>query len=92
MFGHAHCPDHLLAKPDRAGSSPRETVIGAGRGRRDVVRGCPLGTGQDRYEWHASGTAVWGDLVCRGGVGSTLTVGEARPRYPSPGQPRLAAT
>jgi hypothetical protein len=22
-----------------------------------VVRGCPLGTGQDRCEWHASGTA-----------------------------------
>ena len=50
-------PDYLLAKPDRAGSSPWETVIGAGRGRCGVVRGCPLGTDHDRCEWHGSGTA-----------------------------------
>jgi hypothetical protein len=30
---------------------------GAGRGRRGVVRGCPLGTDHDRCEWHGSGTA-----------------------------------
>jgi hypothetical protein len=30
---------------------------GAGRGRFIVVRGCPLGTAQDRCEWHACGTA-----------------------------------
>jgi hypothetical protein len=29
----------------------------AGRGHRGVVRGCPLGTGQDCCEWHDSGTA-----------------------------------
>ena len=29
---------------------------GAGRGRRGVVRGCPLGTDHDRCEWHGSGT------------------------------------
>jgi hypothetical protein len=34
-----------------------ETVIDAGRGRCGVVRGCPLGTGQDCCEWHVSGTA-----------------------------------
>jgi hypothetical protein len=49
--------DYLLAKPDRAGSSPWETVIGAGRGLCGVVRCCPLGTGQDCCEWHVSGTA-----------------------------------
>jgi hypothetical protein len=49
--------DSLLPKPDRAGSLPRELVNGAGRGRRWVVRGCPLETGQDRCEWHGSGTA-----------------------------------
>ena len=30
---------------------------GAGRGRWGADYGCPLGTGQDRCEWHASGTA-----------------------------------
>jgi hypothetical protein len=30
---------------------------GAGRGRRGVVRGCPLGTDHDRCEWHGTGTA-----------------------------------
>jgi hypothetical protein len=29
---------------------------GAGRGCFVVVRGCPLGTGDDRCEWQASGT------------------------------------
>jgi hypothetical protein len=47
----------LLAKPDRAGPSPATAENGAGRGRCDVVHDCPLGTGQDRCEWHGSGTA-----------------------------------
>jgi hypothetical protein len=50
-------PDPLLPKPVRAGSLAAETVNDAGRGRHGVVRGCPLGTGQDCYEWQASGTA-----------------------------------
>jgi hypothetical protein len=49
--------DLLLAKPDRAGSSPAT----AGEQRRprlsEVVRGCPRETGKDRCKWHASGTA-----------------------------------
>ena len=36
---------------------------GAGRGRCGVVRGRPLGTGQDRCERHGSGTAGTGWLV-----------------------------
>ena len=28
-----------------------------GHGHRDLVRGCPLGTGRDCCEWHGSGTA-----------------------------------
>jgi hypothetical protein len=42
-----------------------ETVIGAGRGRCGVVRGCLLETGQDRCEWHASGTTVEDDSGIR---------------------------
>jgi hypothetical protein len=49
--------DPLLPKPDRAGSLPAETVNCAGRGRCGVVPGCPLGTGHDRCDWHASGMA-----------------------------------
>ena len=45
---------------------------GADRGRRGVVRGCPLGTAQDRCEWHASGTAGEDDPDTRGAVGSQL--------------------
>jgi hypothetical protein len=37
--------------------------MGAGRGCHGVVRGCPLGTGQDCCEWHDSGTAVEDDVV-----------------------------
>jgi hypothetical protein len=59
-------PDHLLAKLDRPGSSPWETVICAGHSGRGIVRGCPLGTGQDRCEWHASGTAGEIDPVQHG--------------------------
>jgi hypothetical protein len=55
--------DPLLAKPDRAGSPAGDVVIAAGRGCRGIVRGCPPGTGQDRCEWHGSGTA--GDDVAR---------------------------
>ena len=39
-----------------------------------VVRGCPLGTGQDRCEWHASGTAAEDDPGIGCAVGSTLTL------------------
>jgi hypothetical protein len=48
--------DYLLAKPDRTGSSPWAMMIRAGHSGRGIVRGCPLETGQDRCEWHASGT------------------------------------
>ena len=53
--------DPLLAKPDRA-----EVATCEGRKRRrpwrvvSAVRGCPLGTVQDRCEWHGSGTAGGG--------------------------------
>src|SRR5215211_7901125 len=47
----------LLAKPDRAGSPPGQTMNGAGHGGRGIVRGCPLVTAQVRCEWHDSGTA-----------------------------------
>jgi hypothetical protein len=39
-----------------------------------VVRGCPLGTVQDRCEWHACGTAVEDEPVPDCAVGSALTV------------------
>jgi hypothetical protein len=54
--------DHLLPKPDRAGLPPATIENGAGRGRCGVVRGCPLGTGRDRCEWHGSGTADEDDV------------------------------
>jgi hypothetical protein len=59
--------DPQLAKPARAGSLPAEAGNGAGQGYLAVVRGCPLGTGQDRREWHASGTAGEGNpaRTCR---------------------------
>jgi hypothetical protein len=50
--------DPLLPKPDRALLSPVRMGNGAGRGCFVVVRGCPFETGQDRSEWHASGTAA----------------------------------
>jgi hypothetical protein len=66
--------DSLLAKPDQARSLPAMAGNRAGRGRRGVVRGCPLGTGRDRCEWHASGTA--GEMTRAHGDtgGSNLTV------------------
>jgi hypothetical protein len=42
-----------------------------------VVRGCLLGTGQDRCEWHVSGTASEGDLAPRMPLATSLTVGWA---------------
>jgi hypothetical protein len=36
---------------------------GAGHGRSGVVRGCPLGTGQNCCEWHDRGTAGENDVV-----------------------------
>jgi hypothetical protein len=50
-------------KPDRAGSSPAKAGKGAGRGRIGIVRGCPLGTGQDccgmaRW-WHGRRGRPW---------------------------------
>jgi hypothetical protein len=53
---------HLLPKPDRAGLPPATIENGARRGRCGVVRGCPLGTGRDRCEWHACGTAGEDDV------------------------------
>ena len=43
--------DHLLAKPDRAGSLPAERVNGAVRGRPGAVRGCLPGTSHVCCEW-----------------------------------------
>ena len=77
--------DHLLAKPDRAGSLPWETVIGTGHRRCGVVRGCPLRTGHDPCEWHAGGTAGGNErgsslaLMAQAGA-----MGEARPRLREP--------
>jgi hypothetical protein len=48
-------------KLDRADSSPAKVWSRAGRCSLGVVRGCPLGTDEDRCEWHASGTAVEDD-------------------------------
>ena len=67
--------DPLLPKPDRAGAPPAETMNSSGRGHGGIVRGCPLGTGQDCCEWHASGTAGEGHSAGRDAVGSTLTLG-----------------
>jgi hypothetical protein len=39
--------DYLLAKPDRAESSPGATMGGAGHDGRGIVRRCPLGTARD---------------------------------------------
>jgi hypothetical protein len=39
------------------------------------VRDCPLETGQDRCEWHASGMAGEDDPGIRGAVGATVIVG-----------------
>jgi hypothetical protein len=49
--------DLLLPKPDRPLLSRARMGNGAGRCCFGVVRGCPLETGQDRCEWHGSGTA-----------------------------------
>jgi hypothetical protein len=57
--------DLLLPKPDRALLSPARMAIGAGRDCFVVVRGCPLGTGKDRCEWHAGGTADEDDVGTR---------------------------
>jgi hypothetical protein len=53
----------LLPRPDRPGSLPEEMGNAAGRLRPGVVRGCPLGTGHDRCEWHGGGTAPRTTLV-----------------------------
>jgi hypothetical protein len=47
-------------------------VAGAGHGRRAVVHGYPLRTGDDRCEWHASGTAGEDDATGGDAVGSNL--------------------
>ena len=47
----------MLPKPDPAELLPAETVNSTALGPDGVVRECPLGTGEDRCEWHASGTA-----------------------------------
>jgi hypothetical protein len=49
--------DHQLAKPVRGCSLAGRVSNGAGHGHRGIVRECPLGTGHDRCQWHASGTA-----------------------------------
>jgi len=40
-------------------------MIGAGHDRCGVVRDCPLGTGEDRYVWHGSGTGRRGPTWLR---------------------------
>jgi hypothetical protein len=48
------------------------------------VRGCPLGTGQDRCEWHGSGTAGEDERGCGVAVvGSARAIGEALQDDPS---------
>jgi hypothetical protein len=72
--------DPLLAKPVRAGSSPVTAGECAARRHPGVVRGCPQGTGQDRCEWHGSGTA--GEHDCGAGPAATVparAIGEASP-------------
>jgi hypothetical protein len=49
--------DYLLPKQIGQDRHLRRSGNGAGRGSFGIVRGCPLGTAQDRYEWHARGTA-----------------------------------
>jgi hypothetical protein len=67
--------DPLLAKPDRPRSLPAKAENGTGRGRFGIVPGCPLETGQDCCEWHASGTATRTTFVGPGSVGTSSTVG-----------------
>jgi hypothetical protein len=55
--GLQYCSDPLLPKPDRALLSPATMGNGAGRSHSGTVRGCPVGTAEDRCEWHASGMA-----------------------------------
>jgi hypothetical protein len=62
--------EHVLPKPDRAGSLAGDVVIAAGRGPRGLVRECPLGTGRDCCERHARGTAGEDGLIHLGAVGS----------------------
>jgi hypothetical protein len=71
--------DHLLAKPDRPAWSPATARNGAGRGRCGVVHDCPLGTSQDRCEWHGSGTAGEDDVRGPGCESTSSPQGEARP-------------
>jgi hypothetical protein len=59
-------------KPDRVRSSPAEVENGAGRERFGTVRGCPLGTVQDWYEWRASGKTGEVDPAHGGAVGFQL--------------------
>jgi hypothetical protein len=57
------------AKPTTPCLQSRSRIIAAfsddnhaGRGRRGIVRECPLGTGHDFCEWHGSGTADEDDI------------------------------
>jgi hypothetical protein len=79
--------DPLLAKPDRPRSLPAKAENGTGRGRFGIVPGCPLETGQDCCEWHASGTATRTTFVGPGSVGTSSTVGGG----PTPATPGLLA-
>jgi hypothetical protein len=64
--------DHQLAKPVRAGSLNAGMKNGAGHARYGVVPGCPVGTGRDRCEWHASGIADEKDLALGGALAHAL--------------------
>jgi hypothetical protein len=67
--------DHQLAKPVRAVLPPAKVWSGAGRAGHGVVRGCPLDTGRDCCEWHASGTASEATRYRVVPLAPTLTVG-----------------
>ena len=78
----------LLAKPDRAGSLPWGTVIGAGHDHCGGVRDCPFGTGQDRYEWRGGGTAPRPPRLLRALVSVRRLIPGGRSRTDPPGRPR----
>jgi hypothetical protein len=65
----------LACRPDRAGSSPWETVIDAAQSECGIVRGCRFKTAGDCREWPADGRAVRTTAIGSSDVGISSTAG-----------------